>query len=102
MREIENPRKDIFLLQPSSALDLWYYQALRTLLFPTDFFAQAFDTTIRALATIVWLWMSGCFFSALFQCKTDFWALWGTLAQYLDHCIKTTGLFESLAISDVI
>ena len=76
---------------------------LSVLLFHRRIFrVKHFDIISKAYISIVLLWMTGYFFADLFACGIQFWSYWGSLYDYLGHCIKIDKLYESLAISDVI
>lgn len=53
------------------------------------------------MCVFVFVWMAAYFFTFLFMCRLDFWALWTTARAILDHCIADTYPNFTLAVTDV-
>ena len=60
---------------------------------------QHWTTFLLALVTI---WTFGFFFTVLFECGSNVWAVWGTLDDLLTHCANEVEFFEGDCISDII
>ncbi|MCJ1332226.1 hypothetical protein MMC10_008918 [Thelotrema lepadinum] len=50
----------------------------------------------------VTIWTFGFFFTVLFECGSNVWAVWGTLDDLLTHCANEVEFFEGDCISDII
>ncbi|KAI0508977.1 hypothetical protein F5B22DRAFT_649477 [Xylaria bambusicola] len=50
--------------------------------------------------TVVALWTVAFFFSEVFQCKTNFWANWGTTHDIQTQCLKTTKILWAVCLTD--
>ena len=53
-----------------------------------------------AMMVLISLWMAGFFFTTLFECKLDFWALWASPIAVVEHCISQPKLALALTITD--
>ena len=51
---------------------------------------------------IVGTWTVGFFFTFLFECGTDYWALWSTLNDLLTHCVNDILFQKVMSVSDVV
>lgn len=54
------------------------------------------------MIAIVITWMLSFFLAILFECGTNYWALWSTLEIFLAHCVDGTKIIKAFSISDVI
>ena len=66
------------------------------------FRGQVFDICSKILIGIVSFWTLSFFFTILFECGTNFWALWSTLNNLITHCLNEVMALKALTISDVI
>jgi hypothetical protein len=66
------------------------------------FRGKIFDVCSIGLIGIVCAWTVSFFFAILFECGTNFWALFSTLNDFLMHCSNETVFLKVLSISDVI
>ena len=66
------------------------------------FRGKLFDVASKALMGVVALWTVAFFFVVLFQCGTDFGALWSTLFDFVTHCLPDVVYLEGNSISDII
>lgn len=66
------------------------------------FRGQVFDIISKTMIAIVIAWMLSFFLAILFECGTNYWALWSTLENLLAHCVDDTKIFKAFSISDVI
>ena len=66
------------------------------------FRGKIFDICSKTLIVIVGAWTIAFFFTVFFECGTNFWALWSTLAVLLSHCTDDVMYIKAMSISDVI
>ena len=66
------------------------------------FRGQLFEALSNALIAIVIAWTASFFLAILFECGTNYWALWSTLENLLTYCVDDTKIFKAFTISDVI
>ena len=62
----------------------------------------AFDVCSKTLIAVVCAWTVSFFFTVLFQCGTNPWAVWSTLNDFLTHCSDEVLFLKVLSISDVV
>ena len=60
------------------------------------------DISLLLLIVLVSLWMTAFFFTSLFQCRSNFWANYGSAAEIQANCIDTTQMVFVLSITDFI
>ncbi|KAI0381264.1 hypothetical protein F5Y04DRAFT_288906 [Hypomontagnella monticulosa] len=60
----------------------------------------ATNILIVGMIVLIAIWMAGFFLTSLFQCKLDFWALWNSPIDQVEHCISATKLALALIITD--
>ncbi|KAI0378767.1 plasma membrane protein Pth11-like protein [Hypomontagnella monticulosa] len=60
------------------------------------------DISLLVLIVLVSLWMTAFFFTSLFQCRSNFWANYGSAAEIQANCIDTTQMVFVLSITDFI
>lgn len=57
---------------------------------------------LGGLITLVILWSLSFFFASLFQCRLNFWALWGSTSDIVNNCTQTMQLVLAVCITGVI
>lgn len=65
-----------------------------------DVFKGRFDIITKVLITLVVLWSVGFTFAMIFECGTNFWALFSTAENLVKSYVKTLKLAEAFVISD--
>ena len=53
------------------------------------------------MISIVLAWTVAFFFATMFLCRTDFWAIWGSLEDLLSHCVDTSQVTVYFSATDV-
>ena len=66
------------------------------------FRGMVFDICSKVVIGIIIVWTVAFFFTILFQCQGNFWALWSTLFDFLTHCMSDLTYLEANSISDVV
>ncbi|KAI9652821.1 MAG: hypothetical protein M1831_006346 [Alyxoria varia] len=66
------------------------------------FCGRTFDICSKLLIALVSLWALLFTFLHLFQCGTQFHAIWGPLDERLKLCLDVTPITEAMAITDVV
>ena len=61
-----------------------------------------FDICSKFMIGLVTVWTLGFFFTILFQCGSNFWALWSNLFNFLSYCLDDVVYLEVNSISDII
>ena len=64
--------------------------------------SKRFDIVSKIFSVLVVVWSVGFTFAMVFQCGKEFWALFSTAENLIEHCVKTLELAEAFVISDVI
>ena len=54
------------------------------------------------MIAIVITWMLSFFLAILFECGTNYWALWSGLENFVRNCVDGTKIVKAFSISDVI
>lgn len=67
-----------------------------------DVFKNKFDIISKILITLVVVWSVGFTFAVIFECGSNFWALFSTTDNLVKYCVKTLKLAEAFVISDAI
>lgn len=67
-----------------------------------DVFKNRFDIITKILVSLVVVWSVGFTFAVIFECGTNFWALFGTADNLVKYCVETLKLAEAFVISDAI
>lgn len=52
------------------------------------------------MVALITAWTIAFFFEKIFECGTDFWAIWGTTMDMMDNCIDTMQVVLWLCITD--
>ncbi|KAI5919787.1 hypothetical protein F4810DRAFT_714138 [Camillea tinctor] len=60
----------------------------------------ATNILLVGMILLILLWMAGFFFTSLFQCKLEFWALWKSPIAQLEHCISQPKQALALTATD--
>ena len=60
-----------------------------------------FELLSTVLIVMVICWTIAFFFATMFLCRTDFWAIWGSLADLLSHCADTSVVPVYFSATDV-
>ena len=91
-------------------LDLLLALALGSLMTSSLFFyprifavnKRSLTSYLMRLILLVTLWSITLFFASLFQCRLNFWAIWGSTVDSLNNCIETMELVLAVCIIGVI
>ena len=65
------------------------------------FLGRSFELLSTIMIVIVVAWTITFFFATVFLCRTDFWAIWGSLADLLSHCVNTSKVTVYFSATDV-
>ena len=63
---------------------------------------RSLTSYLMRLILLVTLWSITLFFASLFQCRLNFWAIWGSTVDILNNCIETMELVLAVCIIGVI
>ncbi|KAH7329665.1 hypothetical protein B0I35DRAFT_420633 [Stachybotrys elegans] len=76
---------------------LFFYQRI----FAIGSFGKT-NILLVGMIVLVFMWSVGFFFASLFECGTNFWAIWTSPTAFLENCVNDLQLALSLAITDLI